>query len=137
MASSTDQSTSKGSRKRMSSPEVVDAPTKRVKSNDGVDTTTTEGSKNKSNGEQQQEEKPNPYLAHWNNNENGGQKKGRYSNALPEGSPLHDFIPRQTDAKQAARAEDSDNNPFTGEPHSQQYFAILKTRRNLPVHKQR
>ena len=32
----------------MSSPEVVDAPTKRVKSNDGIDTTTTEGSKNKS-----------------------------------------------------------------------------------------
>ncbi|KAH8677599.1 P-loop containing nucleoside triphosphate hydrolase protein [Xylariales sp. PMI_506] len=79
----------------------------------------------------------NPYLAHlkqeddYKNGSDGG-----YGN-LPAGSPLSKFKRRETTAKQASKAEDSDSNPFTGEPHSQQYFKILEGRRNLPVHKQR
>ncbi|KAK8107357.1 pre-mRNA splicing factor ATP-dependent RNA helicase prp43 [Apiospora kogelbergensis] len=78
----------------------------------------------------------NPYLAHMkqgNTMENGS----RYSDRLPAGSPFADFERRATTAKQAAKAEEGDNNPFTGEPHSPQYFNILKARRDLPVHKQR
>ncbi|KAK8038775.1 pre-mRNA-splicing factor ATP-dependent RNA helicase prp43 [Apiospora rasikravindrae] len=78
----------------------------------------------------------NPYLAHMqqdNTMENGS----RYSDRLPKGSPFADFERRATTAKQAAKAEEGDNNPFTGEPHSPQYFNILKSRRDLPVHKQR
>ena len=77
----------------------------------------------------------NPYLAHWNGN--GNNSNGAINGKLPVGSALRHFQRRETTAKQAHDAEDGDNNPFTGEPHSQQYFAILKTRRNLPVHKQR
>jgi pre-mRNA-splicing factor ATP-dependent RNA helicase DHX15/PRP43 len=78
----------------------------------------------------------NPYLAHMK--EDDDEKNGGYdSGALPKGSPLHKFTRRETTAKQAAKAEDNDANPFTGEPHSQQYFKILDGRRNLPVHKQR
>ncbi|RYP09792.1 hypothetical protein DL764_001046 [Monosporascus ibericus] len=118
MASNSDKA-GKGSRKRMSSPEI-DGPLKRIKSEDGE------------NGET----KYNPYLAHMGEYKD---KKDGYSNGSrhPEGSPLHGFARRQTTAEQAFVAEDGDNNPFTGEPHSQQYFAILKSRRNLPVHKQR
>ena len=123
MASSADQS-SKGVRKRMSSPEA-DASTKRIRSEDGEDTESEGKGKNKSNGSGNGEEaKYNPYLAHYNDE----RKKG---------SPLRNFTRRQTTAKQAFDAEEGDNTPFTGEPHSQQYFNILKTRRNLPVHKQR
>ncbi|RYP71066.1 hypothetical protein DL770_008164 [Monosporascus sp. CRB-9-2] len=118
MSSNSDKA-DKGSRKRMSSPEI-DGPPKRIKSEDGE------------NGET----KYNPYLAHMDEYKN---KKDGYSNdgRHPEGSPLHSFTRRQTTAKQAFDAENADNNPFTGEPHSQQYFAILESRRNLPVHKQR
>ncbi|KAI1088946.1 P-loop containing nucleoside triphosphate hydrolase protein [Rostrohypoxylon terebratum] len=112
----TDPIKSGSSRKRMSSPDV-EASTKRVKRED------TEDSK---------PSKYNPYLAHWSNG-NGDEDSDR----LPKGSPLAHFERRMTTAKQAFEAENSDNNPFTGEPHSQQYFNILKSRRNLPVHKQR
>ena len=37
----------------------------------------------------------------------------------------------------AKKAEDGPSNPFNGQPLSQKYFSILKTRRNLPVHVQR
>lgn len=107
-------------RKRHNQPDT-EAPLKRVKTEDD------EASKS---------EKPNPYLAHWNNG-NGDTDSNGYSDRIPKGSPLAHFERRRTTAKQAAEAEDSDNNPFTGEPHSQQYFNILKSRRNLPVHKQR
>lgn len=76
----------------------------------------------------------NPYLAHMKQEDENG---GYDSSAIPKGSPLHKFTRRETTAKQASKAEDSDENPFTGEPHSQQYFKILDGRRNLPVHKQR
>lgn len=52
-------------------------------------------------------------------------------------SPLAGMKRRETTAQQASKAEDSDSNPFTGREHSQKYFQILQTRRDLPVHKQR
>lgn len=78
----------------------------------------------------------NPYLAHMKEEEDN--KNGfRYGTGLPDGSALHSFKRRETTAKQAEKAEDGSESPFTGEPHSQQYFKILKTRRTLPIHKQR
>ncbi|KAK8094082.1 pre-mRNA-splicing factor ATP-dependent RNA helicase [Apiospora hydei] len=59
----------------------------------------------------------NPYLAHMqqdNTMENGS----RHGDRLPKGSPFVDFERRATTAQQAAKAEEGDNNPFTGEPHS-------------------
>lgn len=78
----------------------------------------------------------NPYLAHMKQ-ENTMENSSRYSDRLPKGSAFADFERRATTAKQAAKAEEGDNNPFTGEPHSPQYFNILKSRRDLPVSKQR
>jgi hypothetical protein len=51
--------------------------------------------------------------------------------------PLRDFRQRQTNAKQAQKAEDGPENPFTLRPLSKTYFDILKKRRELPVHSQR
>jgi hypothetical protein len=51
--------------------------------------------------------------------------------------PLRDFKRRQTTAKQAEKAEEGPDNPFTLRPLSQNYFSILKKRRELPVHDQR
>lgn len=71
-------------------------------------------------------DKYNPYLAH------------TYENNDMEGSSLLSGMKRrETTARQAERAEDGEYNPWTGQPHSQRYFGILKTRRDLPVHKQR
>ena len=42
-----------------------------------------------------------------------------------------------TTAAMAEKAEDGPTNPFNGQPLSNKYFSILKTRRNLPVHVQR
>ncbi|KAI1826831.1 P-loop containing nucleoside triphosphate hydrolase protein [Xylaria intraflava] len=74
----------------------------------------------------------NKYLAHWDDY-SGNATDGK----LPAGSALRGFNRRETTAKQAEAAEDGSNNPFTGEAHSERYISILKTRRNLPVHKQR
>lgn len=71
-------------------------------------------------------EKYNPYLAHTYEN-----------NDMEGGSLLTGMKRRETTAEQAERAEDGEYNPWTGQPHSQRYFGILKTRRDLPVHKQR
>lgn len=71
-------------------------------------------------------ERYNPYLAHMNgygNNESS--------------SPFAGLERRATTAAQASKIEDLPENPWTGKPHSQQYFRILETRRDLPVHKQR
>lgn len=124
-----DKSNGKGSqndKKRLSSPDV-ETPMKRVKTEEGGDSKPAEYNK---------------YLAHWSNGNGDSDSKYNgngfgFSDRLPKGSPLAHFERRKTTAKQASEAEDSDNNPFTGEPHSQQYFNILKSRRNLPVHKQR
>ncbi|KAG6299893.1 DEAH-box ATP-dependent RNA helicase prp43 [Claviceps aff. purpurea] len=78
------------------------------------------------------EEKYNPYLAHMDLYTTNG-----WGDEPSPGSALAGMTRRKTTAAQASRAEDSATNPFTGQPHSQKYFGILETRRNLPVHKQR
>jgi pre-mRNA-splicing factor ATP-dependent RNA helicase DHX15/PRP43 len=83
------------------------------------------------------EEKYNPYLAHTYQNGYGNGANGFDGEAASQDSPFAGFKRRATSAKQAASLEDSDSNPFTGRPHSQKYFQILETRRDLPVHKQR
>ncbi|KAF7551291.1 hypothetical protein G7046_g7765 [Stylonectria norvegica] len=79
------------------------------------------------------DDKYNPYLAHMYNNDNGRNGNGEMS---PD-SPLAGMKRHQTTMKQAEKAENSESNPFTGRPHSQKYFQILHTRRDLPVNKQR
>lgn len=119
MGSKGHDSDRKADKKRHSSTEE-DSPVKRMKTEDVED--------NKEAG------KYNPYLAHMEDSKDFN-SYGQQGHA--HGSAFSGFTRRQTTAKQAAVAEAGDNNPFTGEPHSQQYFSILKTRHNLPVHKQR
>ena len=64
--------------------------------------------------------KDNPYLAH------------RY-----EEPAKNKFRRYATTAAMAKEAEDGPNNFLTGQSLSAQYFRILETRRNLPVHAQR
>jgi pre-mRNA-splicing factor ATP-dependent RNA helicase DHX15/PRP43 len=81
--------------------------------------------------EAKEDETYNPYLAHtYQNDQNGWGSR-------ETGSKLDSMKRRATTAKEAEVAEDGDLNPWTSQPHSQQYFRILKTRRDLPVHKQR
>jgi pre-mRNA-splicing factor ATP-dependent RNA helicase DHX15/PRP43 len=99
------------------------------------DTDDSQRKKTKRESEQG-DKKPvyNPYLAHhYEQDASNGYDDGEPA----ANSPLAGFKRRQTTAKQAAVAEDSDTNPFTGRPHSQKYFQILQTRRDLPVSKQR
>lgn len=79
--------------------------------------------------------KDNPYLAHMYEDRNNGYSNG-YGNGSSE-TVLSSFKRHRTTAAQAHSAEDGPNNPFNGQPLSQTYFGILKTRRDLPVHKQR
>lgn len=76
----------------------------------------------------------NPYLAHMYDN---GASNGGGADEPPAHSPFAGMKRRNTTAKQASKVEDSEANPFTGRAHSQRYFQILQTRRDLPVHKQR
>lgn len=72
----------------------------------------------------------NPYLAHQYGDQNGSAKSSAW--------PAFNGIKRhETNEKQVSGLEDADDNPWTGEPHSQKYFRILEGRRNLPVHKHR
>lgn len=92
--------------------------------------------------------KSNPYLAHMyetapvENGYSNGYSNG-YELTKPrlggsqQGTALSKFPRHATDASMAKRAEDGPNNPFNGQSLSKQYFNILKTRRNLPVHAQR
>lgn len=73
--------------------------------------------------------KANPYLAHMYDNDD--------SNGAANGSALSKFRRHKTTCEDAQKAEDGPNNPFTGQPLSNKYFGILKTRRDLPVHAQR
>lgn len=71
----------------------------------------------------------NPYLAHMEGNQES-------SDCGPES--LFDYSKRQlTTAKDAEKYEDGPLNPFNGTPFSENYFKILKTRRDLPVKAQR
>ena len=86
--------------------------------------------------------KANPYLAHMYDNDNSqyasngyGASSGRSFGAGD--NPLHRFKRHKTTQAEANNAENGPNNPFNGQPLSKQYFNILKTRRNLPVHQQR
>jgi pre-mRNA-splicing factor ATP-dependent RNA helicase DHX15/PRP43 len=82
----------------------------------------------------------NPYLAHMYENQDESDYNG-YSRSNGNGTKartgLSDFKRHATTALQAHKAEDGPDNPFNNAPLSKQYFNILKTRRDLPVHKQR
>jgi pre-mRNA-splicing factor ATP-dependent RNA helicase DHX15/PRP43 len=77
----------------------------------------------------------NPYLAH--NYEEESFYSAHNGNGNGARTGLSDFKRHATTAVQAHKAEDGPNNPFNNAPLSKQYFNILKTRRDLPVHKQR
>lgn len=87
--------------------------------------------------------KNNPYLAHMYQDSAYHHKKS--SNGFPKdnmngsghGSSLAKLPRHNTTSAMAMKLEDGPDNPFTGQPLSQQYLAILKTRRDLPVHAQR
>ncbi|CAD6502698.1 BgTH12-05288 [Blumeria graminis f. sp. triticale] len=70
----------------------------------------------------------NPYLAHYHEDKESSMKDKK---------DLSKWKRNKTTAKQARLAEDGPNNPFNEKPLSQNYFNILKTRRDLPVYKQR
>jgi pre-mRNA-splicing factor ATP-dependent RNA helicase DHX15/PRP43 len=85
----------------------------------------------------------NPYLAHMYEvetdapNGNGYSQRHSNGNSSSTNSLLSHLKRHQTTALQAHGVEDGPNNPFTNKPLSSKYFNILKTRRDLPVHKQR
>ena len=64
----------------------------------------------------------NPYLAHLEPDES---------------NPLASLERRNTTAAAVEKIENLSHNAFTNREHSQKYFQILQTRRDLPVHKQR
>lgn len=64
----------------------------------------------------------NPYLAHLEPDES---------------NPLASLERRNTTAAAVEKIENLSHNVFTHREHSQKYFQILQTRRDLPVHKQR
>lgn len=78
----------------------------------------------------------NPYLAHHYEDNNSYNSVVGNRNGSSAGGLSH-FVRHKTTAVQAHTAEDGPNNPFNGNTLSNQYFNILKTRRDLPVHKQR
>ena len=80
----------------------------------------------------------NPYLAHmYENDASNGYSNGYDARSARQSGPLSAMKRHQTTSKLARAAEDGPFNPFTGSQLSEQYFRILKTRRNLPVHAQR
>lgn len=90
---------------------------------------TTDNSRALKRAKKEMDPRDNPYLAHMypEKNENGTSQNGAFAK----------FTRHQTTAALAREAEDSDVNPFKGQPFSSTYFSILKTRRNLPVSEQR
>ena len=80
----------------------------------------------------------NPYLAHMYEEDqpSNGYSNG-YSNSSQATGPLSKFRRHQTTAAETEVVEAGNVNPFTGQKHSERYFSILKTRRDLPVHQQR
>ncbi len=85
----------------------------------------------------------NPYLAHhYNGNGEDSSGNGHFNRrangySFNTSSAFAKFRRHKTTAEQAHEAEDGPNNPFNGAPLSERYFSILRTRRDLPVHKQR
>jgi pre-mRNA-splicing factor ATP-dependent RNA helicase DHX15/PRP43 len=93
---------------------------KRVKFDSSSDATKTDGTYN-------------PYLAHTYSDDATSRGYGSSSAS----SLLSGLERRATTAQDAEKAEDGEYNPWTSNPHSEKYFRILKTRRDLPVQKQR
>lgn len=93
----------------------------------------SEDSSRKRAKKDEREEKYNPYLAHMDQDGTNGYDE----DGIARDSPLAGMKRHKTTAAQAGKAEDSSINPFTGKSHSQQYFKILQTRRDLPVSQQR
>lgn len=81
--------------------------------------------------------KDNPYLAHWYDNEANGYANGSATPPARTDGPLAKLKRHKTTAALARDAEDGKLNPLTGRPHSERYFSILRSRRDLPVHAQR
>jgi pre-mRNA-splicing factor ATP-dependent RNA helicase DHX15/PRP43 len=82
----------------------------------------------------------NPYLAHMyeiQDDPDYNDYTTSNGNGTSARTGLSNFKRHATTALQAHKAEDGPNNPFNNTPLSKQYFNILKTRRDLPVHKQR
>ncbi|KUJ22945.1 P-loop containing nucleoside triphosphate hydrolase protein [Mollisia scopiformis] len=79
----------------------------------------------------------NPYLVHMYEDQQVGSYSNGHSNGSSAPTGLSKFKRHATTALQAHVAEDGPNNPFNNAPLSKQYFNILRTRRDLPVHKQR
>ena len=90
----------------------------------------------------------NPYLAHryeepvedeggYNDYTNGYPRTIKRTDGALKASSLAGLPRHKTSAAMAKKAEDGPNNYFNGQPLSSQYFSILKTRRDLPVHQQR
>lgn len=92
-----------------------------------------DASRKKVRGEEGNGEKYNPYLAHMH--QDGG--NGYNSDEPSRDSPFAGMTRRHTTAEQHTRVEDLATNPFTQREHTQKYFQILQSRRDLPVHKQR
>ncbi|KAI9595112.1 P-loop containing nucleoside triphosphate hydrolase protein [Syncephalis fuscata] len=72
----------------------------------------------------------NPYLAHL-------KEKKRSKKDDPIATDSVQFVPGATTAEQGEAAEDGLCNPFTDRPYTDNYRAILKKRRELPVTKLR
>ncbi|KAA8902075.1 P-loop containing nucleoside triphosphate hydrolase protein [Sphaerosporella brunnea] len=79
----------------------------------------------------------NPYLAHMYDGSQNANQAGRLNGDGDGDWVLNSFERHNTTAEQAMKAENGPSNPFNGKPLSNQYFKILETRRNLPVHSQR
>ena len=96
----------------------------------------------------QMDPRANPYLAHryeepaedasiYNGYTNGYARTIKRVEGPLKASSVAGFPRHKSTAAMAKKAEDGPNNPFNGQPLSTQYFSILKTRRDLPVHQQR
>ncbi|KAI9846552.1 MAG: DEAH-box ATP-dependent RNA helicase prp43 [Thelocarpon superellum] len=83
----------------------------------------------------------NPYLAHMYEDTQyqygNGQASPGPTNGNGSNRGLDGFTRHKTTAAMAHEVEDGPSNPFNGQSLSKQYFNILHTRRNLPVHQQR
>ncbi|KAF2667817.1 P-loop containing nucleoside triphosphate hydrolase protein [Microthyrium microscopicum] len=78
----------------------------------------------------------NPYLAHWNDDQNGQE----YDAGQPTkngASPFDSWQRHASTDAMASKAEEGPANPFTLKKFSKRYFDILRTRKKLPVHAQR
>ncbi|KAB5582364.1 P-loop containing nucleoside triphosphate hydrolase protein [Coniochaeta sp. 2T2.1] len=119
-----DETTSRSNKKRASLDDESAQEVKRVKMDNGSDTTKTDSTYN-------------PYLAHTYAENVMPRSYGGSSEYTNGSSLLSDMERRNTTAKQHETAEEAEFNPWTGNPHTEKYFRILKTRRDLPVAKQR